>query len=75
MANTPGADLVKIVDCRTLIVTAGVSESLYDGLSVGTAAQFRLFRDDRIFNGTITRLGGSGAASLYNNLAVGPPAL
>ncbi|MCA1480615.1 MULTISPECIES: HlyD family secretion protein [Bradyrhizobium] len=69
-----GQDLVKIVDCRTLIVTAGVSESLYDGLSVGTAAQFRLFRDDRIFNGTITRLGGSGAASLYTNFAVGPSA-
>ncbi|WP_354267247.1 hypothetical protein [Bradyrhizobium elkanii] len=56
------------------MVTAGVSESLYDGLSVGTAVQFRLFRDDRVFNGTITRLGGSGAASLYTNLAVGPSA-
>ncbi|WP_271540139.1 HlyD family secretion protein [Bradyrhizobium sp. CCBAU 45321] len=82
-----GQDLVKIVDCSTLIVTAGVSESLYDRLSVGTAVQFRLFRDDRIFNGTITRfrddrifdgtitrLGGSGAASLYTNLVVGPSA-
>ncbi|MGY3134024.1 multidrug resistance efflux pump [Bradyrhizobium sp. USDA 4501] len=69
-----GQDLVKVVDCNTLIVTAGVSESLYDSLSVGTAVQFRLFGDDRIFNGTITRLGGSGAASLYTNLAVGPSA-
>ncbi|MGY3443260.1 HlyD family secretion protein [Bradyrhizobium sp. USDA 4473] len=69
-----GQDLVKIVDCNTLIVTAGVSESLYDSLSVGTAVQFRLFGDDRIFNGTITRLGGAGAASLYTNLAVGPSA-
>uniref|UniRef100_A0A973VXL6 HlyD family efflux transporter periplasmic adaptor subunit n=1 Tax=Bradyrhizobium septentrionale TaxID=1404411 RepID=A0A973VXL6_9BRAD len=69
-----GQDLVKIVDCNTLIVAAGVAESLYDSLSVGAAVQFRLFGDDRIFDGTITRLGGSGASSLYANLAVGPSA-
>ncbi|MGY3622323.1 HlyD family secretion protein [Bradyrhizobium sp. USDA 10063] len=67
-----GQDLIKFVDCNSLIVTAGVSESLYASLSVGTAVQFRLFGDERIFDGTITRLGGSGASSLYANLAVGP---
>jgi multidrug resistance efflux pump len=67
-----GQDLVKLVDCNSLIVTAGVSEPLYDSLSIGAPVQFRLFGDDRIFDGTITRLGGSGASSLYANLAVGP---
>lgn len=67
-----GQDLVKLVDCNSLMVTAGVSEALYDGLSVGAAVQFRLFGDARIFDGTVTRLGGSGASPLYANLAVGP---
>ncbi|WP_061849619.1 HlyD family efflux transporter periplasmic adaptor subunit [Bradyrhizobium sp. DOA1] len=67
-----GQDLVKLVDCNSLVVTAGVSESLYDSLSVGATVQFRLFGDERIFDGTVTRLGGSGASTLYANLAVGP---
>ncbi|WP_439373111.1 HlyD family secretion protein [Bradyrhizobium sp. DASA03120] len=67
-----GQDLVKLVNCNSLVVTAGVSESLYDNLSVGAAVQFRLFGDERIFDGTITRLGGAGASPLYANLAVGP---
>jgi multidrug resistance efflux pump len=69
-----GQDLVKLVDCRSLVVTASVTEALYDSLSIGTSVQFRLFGDDRIFDGTITRLGGSGASALYANLAVGPSA-
>lgn len=69
-----GQDLVKLVDCRSLIVTASVSESLYDSLSIGAPAQFRLFGDSRVFEGTISRLGGSGASTLYANLAVGPSA-
>jgi multidrug resistance efflux pump len=67
-----GQDLVKLVDCNSLVVTAGVSEALYDSLTIGAPAQFRLFGDDRIFDGTVTRLGGSSASSLYANLAVGP---
>ncbi|MET3889059.1 multidrug resistance efflux pump [Bosea sp. OAE506] len=69
-----GQDLVRLVDCGTLIVTAGVTEALYDSLSIGFPVQFRLFGDDRVFDGTVTRLGGSGASSLYTNLAVGPSA-
>lgn len=67
-----GQDLVKLVDCSSQIVTASVAERLYDSLSIGAPVQFRLFGDDRIFDGTITRLGGSGASQLYANLAVGP---
>lgn len=69
-----GQDLLKLVDCPSLMVTASVAESLYDKLSIGSAVQFRLFGDERVFNGTITRLGGSGASALYANLAVGPSA-
>jgi multidrug resistance efflux pump len=69
-----GQDLVKLVDCSSLIVTASVVESLYDSLTIGAPVQFRLFGDDRIFDGTVTRLGGSGASPLYANLAVGPSA-
>ena len=67
-----GQDLVRLADCRTLIVTASVTESLYDRLTIGAPVQFRLFGDDRIFDGTIIRLGGSGASALYVNLAVAP---
>ncbi|MGH1587738.1 HlyD family secretion protein [Methylobacterium phyllosphaerae] len=69
-----GQDLMRLVDCSSLIVTASVTESLYDGLRLGAPAQFRFYGDDRVFDGTITRLGGSGAAGLYANLAVGPSA-
>jgi multidrug resistance efflux pump len=67
-----GQDLVKLVDCNSEIVSASVGERLYDSLTIGGPVQFRLFGDDRIFDGTITRLGGSGASQLYANLAVGP---
>lgn len=69
-----GQDLVKLVDCNGLVVTASVTEALYDKLSIGSPAQFRLFGDERVFDATITRLGGSGASQLYANLAVGPSA-
>ena len=69
-----GQDLVKLVDCKSLIVTSSVTEALYDSLSIGAPVQFRLFGDARIFDGTVTRLGGSGASTLYANLAVGPSA-
>jgi multidrug resistance efflux pump len=67
-----GKDLVSIVDCSTLMVTASVSESVYARLRVGTPAQFRLSGDSRVFSATIMRLGGSGASSLYSNLTIGP---
>jgi multidrug resistance efflux pump len=67
-----GQDLVRFVDCSSVMVTASVSESLYARLKIGMPAQFRLNGDSRVFNATITRLGGSGASSLYSNLAIGP---
>lgn len=67
-----GQDLVRFVDCSAVMVTAGVSERVYSGLRVGMSAQFRVSGDSRVFQGTITRLGGSGAAGLYSTLAIGP---
>jgi multidrug resistance efflux pump len=69
-----GQELVRIVDCSSVRVTASVSEAIYNSLRVGTEAQLRLFGDDRVFKGVITRLGGAGAAVLYTNLAVAPSA-
>ncbi|SDB74746.1 HlyD family efflux transporter periplasmic adaptor subunit [Belnapia rosea] len=37
-----GQDIVRLVDCSTAIVTASVSETVYNGLRVGDAVQFRL---------------------------------
>ncbi|MDF2689561.1 MAG: HlyD family efflux transporter periplasmic adaptor subunit [Microvirga sp.] len=67
-----GQDLVRFVDCSAVMVTASVSERVYSTLRVGMPAQFRLTGDDRVFQGTVTRLGGSGAAGLYSTLAIGP---
>ncbi|MBA1157682.1 HlyD family secretion protein [Microvirga mediterraneensis] len=67
-----GQDLVRFVDCSAVMVTASVSERVYSSLRVGMPAQFRLIGDDRVLQGTITRLGGSGAAGLYSTLAIGP---
>lgn len=69
-----GQDLLRLVDCSSLMVTASVPEALYDSLRLGAAAQFRFYGDYRVFTATITRLGGAGAAGLYANLAVGPSA-
>jgi multidrug resistance efflux pump len=67
-----GQDLVRFVDCSAVMVTASVSERVYSHLRIGMPAQFRLIGDDRVMQGTITRLGGSGAAGLYSTLAIGP---
>lgn len=67
-----GQDVLRFVDCDTAIVTASVSENVYRGLSAGQSANFRLTGDSRAFPATVTRLAGSGAASVYGNLAVAP---
>ena len=67
-------DLARLVDCTTTVVTASVRESLYNQLHVGDTAQFRLLGTDRVFQGTVARLAGSGAESIYRSLAIGPSA-
>ena len=66
-----GEEILRLADCSGLLVTASVSEGVFNNLHPGAQARLRLFGDDRVFNATVIRLGGSGAAALYTNLAVG----
>ncbi|HEV7416987.1 MAG TPA: HlyD family efflux transporter periplasmic adaptor subunit [Tianweitania sediminis] len=67
-----GQDLIRLIDCRSAIVTLSVSENVYNRLKVGDAATFRASADGQLFSGTITRLAGSGAETIYRNLAIAP---
>jgi multidrug resistance efflux pump len=69
-----GQDVMRLVECSNLLVTASVSESVFNTLKPGAQAQLRLFGDDRVFNATVMRLGGASAGALYANLAVSPSA-
>ena len=67
-----GQDLLRIVNCDATLVTLSVTESIFNRLSIGDAARFRMREDGRIFDGTIIRLAGAGAATIYRNLAITP---
>ncbi len=69
-----GQDVIRLVDCDSAIVTLSVSENVYRRLTAGQAAQFRLSGESKVYPGTITRLAGAGAATIYSNLAVAPNA-
>ncbi len=69
-----GQDVMVLLDCGSLVVTLSVTESVYNRLSLGDEARFRLASDGRDFAATVTRLGGSGALTFYQNLAVAPSA-
>jgi biotin carboxyl carrier protein len=69
-----GQDVVVLLDCGSLVVTLSVTESVFNRLSLGDEARFRLAGDGRDFAATVTRLGGSGALTFYQNLAVAPSA-
>ncbi len=67
-----GQDVLRIVNCRSAIVTVSVTENVYNRLEIGKAAQFRMTGGEQVFDGTVARLAGSGAATIYRNLAVAP---
>jgi multidrug resistance efflux pump len=67
-----GQDVIRLIDCDSAIVTLSVSESLYNTLRVGAAATFRFNRTSVVLQGTVIRLAGSGAANIYQNLAIAP---
>lgn len=67
-----GQDVLRLADCDRAIVTLSVSENVYNRLKIGDGAAFRLSGDGRNFDGTIIRMAGSGAATVYENLAVAP---
>lgn len=67
-----GESVVRLVDCDSAIVTLSVTENVYNRLAVGTPARFSLGGSDVVLDGTITRLAGSGAQTVYQNLAIAP---
>ncbi len=67
-----GQDVIRLIDCDSAIVTLSVSESLYNTLRVGAAATFRFNRSSVVLQGTVIRLAGSGASTIYQNLAIAP---
>ena len=67
-----GQEVARMVDCATTMVTASVRESVYNQMKVGDPAQFRLFSGAAVHDGTVARLAGSGAESIYRSLAIGP---
>ncbi|WOI57977.1 HlyD family secretion protein [Palleronia sp. LCG004] len=67
-----GEPVLRLLDCRSTFVTLSVTETIYNRLRIGDAAEFRLSGTGETYPGTVIRLGGSGAATLYRNLAVAP---
>ncbi|MDQ0314558.1 HlyD family secretion protein [Amorphus orientalis] len=67
-----GEDIMRLVDCNSTFVTLSVAESVYNRLQIGDPAQFRPNGESIVYEGTVSRLAGSGAATVYSNLAVAP---
>ncbi|MGR3250900.1 MAG: HlyD family secretion protein [Paracoccus sp. (in: a-proteobacteria)] len=67
-----GDPILRLVDCGATMVTASVTERVYNSLAVGDAARFRLGGSSTVFEATVARLAGSGAETIYRNLAVAP---
>lgn len=67
-----GQEIAKFMACGSALVTLSVPAHVYARLRVGQVAQFRLDGAARIYEGTITRMAGAGAETIYRNLAVAP---
>lgn len=67
-----GDPIARVLDCATLVVTASVSETVYNRLKIGDEVTFRPRGDSRVFRGSVSRLAGAGAATVYRELAVAP---
>lgn len=67
-----GDPILRIVDCDSVMITASVAEGVYNRIEVGQQAVFRLNGDAKPYSATVSRKAGSGAATIYWNLAVAP---
>ncbi len=67
-----GQEIAKFMACGSALVTLSVSDNVYARLRVGQAATFRLDGTSTVYVGTITRMAGAGAETIYRNLAVAP---
>ena len=68
-----GQDLVRLIDCSTAIVTANVTESVYNRLSRGNTARFIPADGGAELQGKVVNL--TGLAGAPANLAIEPAAL
>lgn len=68
-----GQELVRLLDCSGLVVTATVGEAAYNRLRIGDPARFRLRGESADHKGRI--IGLTGVASAPANLAIQPSAL
>ena len=59
-----GQDLLTVLDCSTVIVTAAVSERDYNELHLGDPVRFRVSGTDREYAGRIVKLGSSTAFAI-----------
>ena len=67
-----GDPILRLVNCDATFVTLSVTERVFNSLQIGDAATFRLTGREKVMEGTVARLGGAGAVTLYQNLAVAP---
>lgn len=67
-----GQDVLKLMMCNTALVTLSVPANVYNQLQVGDAVSFRLDGTETLFDGTVARIAGAGAETIYRNLAVAP---
>lgn len=67
-----GDPVMKIANCGAAVVSLSVSEIVYNRLSTGDPAIFRLSGTDHVMQATVSRLAGAGAETVYENMAVAP---
>ena len=67
-----GQDLMRLLDCSAEVVTAAVTERVYETLHVGDPTRFRLLDDATDYRGQVILLGGLAAPS--DNWALGSAA-
>jgi multidrug resistance efflux pump len=68
-----GQELLRVLDCSTAVVTATVSESVYNRLQVGAPARFRFRDGGGELDGYVVHL--TGVAEAPANLAIAPRSL
>ena len=68
-----GQDLLRLLDCSSAVVTANVSESVYNRLQVGSPVTFRPSSGGEDYAGTIVNL--TGIAGAPANFAILPSTL
>lgn len=69
-----GDPILRLVDCGATFVSLSVTERVFNSLQIGDAASFRVTGGEKVFEGTVARLAGAGAETIYENLAVSPSA-